>query len=199
MEALIRKNGSDLVVEVTAINNSGVGVPVTMTASIEKRSGVNLYYDNVSTNFDSATAVNITVPYVREGLHALVLAGEAESLERAYRINVVITGAGALNTNATFSSTIEAEASISVWNAVRASFVTAGTFGEFTNANLTNIAGSPTVDTVSIADYFERSISYISGKFEINFPAAGDITFFKQNNTTSKYVMHITPTIRTRL
>lgn len=86
-----------------------------------------------------------------------------------------------------------------VWDAARASHVSANSFGENVNADLIKIAGSAQVDTVSISLFSQIILAYTSGNFKVNFPTDGDVTFYKQDGTTVLYKFAVTSTDRTRI
>ena len=112
MSDFIRRDGNDLIVETTLINNSGNGITsgLTVTASIQRMSDSN-YWDIVSPDFDSGVEGSLhTLNHIREGLYAFTLVGGAENIERAYRIHLVITGDPQVNRDATFSDVIEVAA-----------------------------------------------------------------------------------------
>lgn len=249
--AIIRKTGADLVVEVTAIDpitGNGVnlvsGDPADAQVSIEKRNAVNLYWNVGAPNaFDSGPELFNNLIHVRNGLHQFVLTGAAEAVRVAYRIGAKVINNGDLNINAVFSDVISeaaGDATIAnqtaiaaqnvailaeggpgpwtggtpvtlednaantaivqkVWDAAKTAHTLPGSFGVGVTADLTQIAGSALIDGVSITLFYEIALAYMSGRFKINFPAPGDITFYRQNNSSSLYVMHIVAGERTRL
>ena len=86
-----------------------------------------------------------------------------------------------------------------MWDALRSAHQVNNSFGEHVLADIVRIAGSTTIDGVNIETYFKRQLAYTSGRFKINFPNPGDISFYEQNSTTVLYVMHINAVERTRL
>ena len=50
-----------------------------------------------------------------------------------------------------------------VWGALRATYSGAGTFGEYTRASLERVAGSATVDTLTITAWFETILAHAAG------------------------------------
>ncbi len=255
MSDFIRRDGADLIVETTLINNLGNGITsgLTVTASIQRMSDQN-YWDTGTPDFDSAVEGSLhTLSHVREGIYEFTLIGGVESIERAYRIHLVVTGDPQVNRNATFSDVIDVAAApgdatlanqvlilddttqlkaehitiadqndlilstgdagpwttadISavtladtstntdilgkIWDELRADHIVNGSFGEFILADVIRWAGSTTIDTVTLKKFNEIMLSYVSGRFKINFQNPGDITFFDQNNKNVVYVKHV--------
>ncbi len=58
---------------------------------------------------------------------------------------------------------------------------------------------SDTVDGVTIENIFTYQLAMINGKFIKNFPNDKDIRFFKQDNSTTAFTVHVTDTERTRI
>ena len=85
------------------------------------------------------------------------------------------------------------------WNAPRSSHTTIGTFGEYVLANVIRWAGSTTINGVTLAKFNEIMLAYVNGRFQVNVPSPGDITFYQQNNTTPSFVMNVTDIERTRI
>jgi len=120
MDVTIRRDNGDLVVEVTAKDaNTGDGVDLTIggaaiSVTIEKRSGVNKFFNSGNGLFDFVAEPAFPGPpapdamtFVRDGIHEFVLTGAEESIERGFRIRPIITGAIAgLNNTVVFSTTI---------------------------------------------------------------------------------------------
>jgi len=112
MSVFIRKEGADLVIEVSVLNSNGDGVTsvIAVTASIE-RTVDGFFWDSGPPEFASGGEPSLdTMIHDREGLYAFVLVGGAESSERSYKIHLVITGGIGLNAgvniNALFSDMI---------------------------------------------------------------------------------------------
>lgn len=123
------------------------------------------------------------------------------------KINTVIStgGAGPWTTaslsavtldNSAANKTVIAEGA---WDAQRSTHNSAGSFGEKVLANIIEWAGSASIDGVTLTRFNEIMLAYASGRFRTNFPNPGDISFFKQDNTTTAYVMNTTTTGRTRI
>jgi len=327
--SLIRKNGSDLIVEVTALDNSNDGTDLTgnppnLKISIEKRTGVNLYWDeSAPDDFTSAVEILYDMVYVRDGLHEYVLPGAAESVDRSYRIRVQVTGAGNLNTDAVYSQFIPAASSSDatlanqntilsrmgvpsdlgsgadisnnavdidaktqnlpvdpasetnvdaneakldtidtvvdaiknktdnlpadpasetnvdanetkidtiistggsgpwtsgavgsvtlednaanravldkMWDALRSAHTVSGSFGEYVLSNVIRWNGSSTIDGKSLTLWGEIMLAYTTGRFKVNFPNNGQITFYRQDNLTPLFVLGVTTAERTRI
>lgn len=86
-----------------------------------------------------------------------------------------------------------------IWDQFRSAHIVVGSFGQFTPADLVRWEGSATIDGLTITKFGEILMAYTTGRFKINFPLDGDITFYEQDNTTVIFTMHITATERTRL
>lgn len=84
-----------------------------------------------------------------------------------------------------------------VWNTQRSSWPASGTFGEYVNSNVIRWANSATIDGVSLTKFNKILLAYVAGRFKINEPSAGYITFYEQDKTTVLYVMSLTTTDRT--
>lgn len=95
---------------------------------------------------------------------------------------ILVLGDGATSDNASAPTALEnADA---VWDEVRTGHTAVGSFGEYTNANLTNIGGSVNVDSIPITTMFENIISALQG----NIVRAGNTyTHKKQDGTTTTF------------
>jgi len=115
MESGIIRRGADLILWATLQNKiTGIGVPsgggLVVTGSIERDD--DMFWDSTSTPspaFDlGAEPALDALAHDNNGLWFFVLVGGAETSERDYRLHIVVTGNPAVNTNATFGSTINA-------------------------------------------------------------------------------------------
>ena len=86
-----------------------------------------------------------------------------------------------------------------MWDALRSAHLINGSFGEYVLSNLIKWNGNSTIDGKSLTLFAEILLSYTNGRFKINWPNPGDITFYRQDNTTALFVMHINTEERTRL
>ena len=121
MVFFIRKSGdgADLIIETTAIDNGGDGVTsgITVTASIQRMSGSNFFWDSTAEAFDDVAEPTLdALTHQNNGLYAFTLVGGAELVRRAYRIHLIITGNAQVNTDATLSDEILTEASLGYTN-----------------------------------------------------------------------------------
>lgn len=58
---------------------------------------------------------------------------------------------------------------------------------------------STTVDGVSIEKIYEYNMAMANGKYKIDYPNPGDVTFYERNGETGLFTVHVTPTGRTRV
>lgn len=56
-----------------------------------------------------------------------------------------------------------------------------------------------TVDSMTYDSIFEMVAAMVNGRYRVDFPNTGDVTFYKRNNADVLFVAHITATERTRL
>jgi hypothetical protein len=64
---------------------------------------------------------------------------------------------------------------------------------------ISNLALSASVDGVTIEALFRKMLSMSTGRFKLNVPVAGQITFYKRDNITPEFVVQVTDTERTRI
>jgi len=122
MDVIIRRSGSDLIVEVTALGVLGTGINVltsgTGAVSIQRMSDAN-YWNSGTTAFDLVAEPALdSLVYVRDGLHEFVLTGATHTNEEAYRIHITVTGNPGVNIDGTFSDVIPGNADSSLANQV---------------------------------------------------------------------------------
>jgi hypothetical protein len=66
-------------------------------------------------------------------------------------------------------------------------------------ANVDAIGDSATVDGVALDKWAELVQAMVNGRFKKDFPVAGQVTFYKRDNTTVLTVVNVTDTERTRV
>jgi hypothetical protein len=66
-------------------------------------------------------------------------------------------------------------------------------------SNIDAIGDSATVDGVALSVWAELMQAMMNGRFKKNFPVAGQVTFYKRDNTTVLSVVNVTDTERTRI
>jgi hypothetical protein len=64
--------------------------------------------------------------------------------------------------------------------------------------SISNFALTDLLDSVEVGDILQQLLAMSDGRFKVNYPNAGDITFFKRDNLTVLFTTHITDTERTR-
>jgi len=92
------------------------------------------------------------------------------------------------NGGASFDATTD---SLNKINASLAAVLPVGTISTFNPA-------SDTVDGVPYDSIFQLMAAMADGRFRIDYPTTGDITFYKRDNTTVLTTVHVTDTERTR-
>ena len=65
-------------------------------------------------------------------------------------------------------------------------------------AKISKFALTDTIDGVEVGSIFELSACMVDGRFKKDYPAMGDVTFFKRDNVTVLMSVHVTETERTR-
>ncbi len=65
--------------------------------------------------------------------------------------------------------------------------------GDISNLSLTDL-----IDGVSLQDILELVMAMVNGRFRINHPSTGKVTFYKRDNTTPLYTCTVTSVERTR-
>lgn len=109
MGQVVKIAGDDLTVGFTIRDPlTGTGIPsgLTVTATIKKLSGTDLYWGG--TSFDQASEPSgTTVPHIRNGRYEVSLASMAESTHVIYEVHIVITGSSVTGVNQNFVITDE--------------------------------------------------------------------------------------------
>jgi hypothetical protein len=109
MNTTIRREGADLVIELTAEGSDGNGVTsgITVTGTVQRMGGSDLYWNSGTNAFDlGSEPAGSSLTHVRQGLYAFPLTNGAESTEQSYRFHFVVTGNPEVNINSTNSTTI---------------------------------------------------------------------------------------------
>jgi len=107
--SIIRRDGSDLIVETTLINSSGTGITsgVTVSASIQRQSD-DLWWDSTSMDFDDVSEPSQdSLSHTQDGLWEFKLVGGAESVSRGMRVHLTVTGNPDVNIDAFLSDFVE--------------------------------------------------------------------------------------------
>lgn len=109
MNTTIRREGADLVIELTAEGSDGNGITsgITVTGTVQRMGGSDLYWNSGTNAFDlGSEPAGSSLTHVRQGLYAFPLTNGAESTEQSYRFHFVVTGNPEVNINSTNSTTI---------------------------------------------------------------------------------------------
>lgn len=64
---------------------------------------------------------------------------------------------------------------------------------------ISDLSKSSMFDGVTLEGAVELLLALVNGRYELNYPTTGDLTFFKRNGTTVLTTVHITDTSRTRV
>jgi len=109
MNTTIRREGADLILELTAEGSDGNGITsgITVTGTVQRMGGSDLYWNSGTNAFDlGSEPAGSSLTHVRQGLYAFPLTNGAESTEQSYRFHFVVTGNPEVNINSTNSTTI---------------------------------------------------------------------------------------------
>jgi hypothetical protein len=68
-----------------------------------------------------------------------------------------------------------------------------------TIADIVTAIFAKTNDGVALSDMCELVAAMVNGRYKINTPSDGDVTFYKRNSSTTLFVVHLTTTERTRV
>lgn len=158
----IRKSGADLIIETAAVDNSGNGVisGITVTASIQRMSGSNFFWDSTTEAFDDVAEPSLdALSHVTNGLYEFILVGAAETIRRAYRIHLVITGNNQVNINALFSDVIQTEDAFGYTDGYV--YFDAGASGSGTDVGIDGTISNPVndeADAITLADAVGKKV-----------------------------------------
>lgn len=64
---------------------------------------------------------------------------------------------------------------------------------------ISDLSLSSVVDGVTLSDIYEIIMAFTNGRFAVNTPSTGNITFYKRDNVTVLYIVNVTTLGRTRL
>ncbi len=109
MNTTIRREGANLILELTAEGSDGNGITsgITVTGTVQRMGGSDLYWNSGTNAFDlGSEPAGSSLTHVRQGLYAFPLTNGAESTEQSYRFHFVVTGNPEVNINSTNSTTI---------------------------------------------------------------------------------------------
>jgi hypothetical protein len=67
------------------------------------------------------------------------------------------------------------------------------------SGKISNLALTDTIDSASLKESLAVTLAMATGRFKKDYPSAGQVTFYKQDNVTVAFTMEITDTERTRV